>query len=256
MKLSKDFINEVKERVIDKIKAFGSGNNQTLLTKILSLFPHIEALEQELTETNQTNLQRLEEVKGLQRNVESLTTFSNQKVSDVRRLNESTSNAWAAYSAELQARMLLELQLERAMLDHQPVVLPKEVAEAIKFLTDCDFSEYGIILDSHAPTKCRMQSPAIRESLHIIREFTYLNSHEDAEGDSGADLLLKALVNGYTVEPEQTPEEKVLGYFETITPKDWKFSGDGNYPVYIARDAIRTTCYFLGKEIEGITSKQ
>lgn len=49
MKLSKDFINELKGRVKNKIIEFGSHRETTLLSKIMQLFGHIEALEQELS---------------------------------------------------------------------------------------------------------------------------------------------------------------------------------------------------------------
>lgn len=183
------------------------------------------------------------DVKDLRQKVKDLNVGIYRKHESLLKSLGEVSRLNALYQAEKESRIYHEAALERAMLDHQPVVLLKRQIDAINFFKNppkgiyTNWSNYSII---DCVLNKGKYSDCYEPPLSALREIEF-------------DLLLQALVNDYTV--EETVEDKVLNYFETVTPKDWKFSGDGNDPVYIARDAIRTTCSMLGKEIEGITSK-
>lgn len=58
------------------------------------------------------------------------------------------------------------------------------------------------------------------------------------------DLLMSALVNGYTV--EQTPEEKVHEYYDSLNEQDGFESAE--------QDGILTTLDLLGIKIEGVNA--
>jgi hypothetical protein len=152
--------------------------------------------ELRVIELEQTNLQRLEEVKGLQHKVESLMEFSNKKVEQIRQLNGEVSRAWTAHNTEVEARIHFEAALERAMLDHQPVVLPKEVISAIKYYEGQGFSPA-----SFARLFFKHQEKDDNEYTVTLKNYT---KGKNGEGDK----LFKSLVNGYTV--EETAEDAVV----------------------------------------------
>jgi hypothetical protein len=149
------------------------------------------------TQLTQENLQRLEEVQGLQRQVKSLTELTNKKIEQIRQLNVEVSSAWTAHNAEVESRIYLESALERAMLDHQSVVLPKDVAEAIEYFKKDNFTPA-----SFARLFFTYISEGDRKETIILERYV-------KEIENG-DLLLKALVNGYTVEPENIVLSKEL----------------------------------------------
>lgn len=64
-------------------------------------------------------------------------------------------------------------------------------------------------------------------------------------------LWYTALVNGY--EEEESPEEKVLSYFNNLTPEGWKFNGNFNDSIYQRRTDIQTICNILGHDIKGLS---
>jgi hypothetical protein len=199
--------------------------------------------ELRVIELEQTNLMLLEGEKVLNRNINSLVDEARLKSFKHKLLDEELGETLnRLQKAEVERDSALAT-LERAMLDHQPVVLPKKQVDAIDFFKN---PPKGIYTNwsNGSIVSC------------VLYKGKYINDYElplSALREIDFDILLKALVNGYTV--EETAEDKVLNYFKTVTPKDWKYTGDAHDPVYIARDAIRTTCIILGKEIEGINSK-
>ncbi|MFC5528428.1 hypothetical protein [Cohnella yongneupensis] len=127
-----------------------------------------------------------------------------------------------------------ELREER---EGKKVPIPRTVAEALQKVISNPFHDKAEeVVRIHARSSCDWS-----------REVNALH-------DVSLDTVIRALYYGYTI--EETPEEKVLDYFNSITPAGWKFSGDANDPVYIERNAIRTTCSILGKEIAGLNAGQ
>ncbi|GED14031.1 hypothetical protein [Aneurinibacillus migulanus] len=116
------------------------------------------------------------------------------------------------------------------------VKLPKEVAEAIKTLKNAEITTFEIIC-SLAHERWG-HSKHVSEAHKTLRKFSFGNS-----GRNG-DVLLKALVNDYELEP--TPEEKVLSEYKARQP----YSNYGN----AYRQGVRDTLNAYGIKIEGVNA--
>jgi len=192
------------------------------------------------------------------------------------RINKNDICPFPLYQELLQRREeVAELMREREQLrrelaevrEAKKVMLPREVAEAVENLRNCDFSDYGIIIESHVISSIMKWPLGIAKSLKTIRKFTYQNTGEDAVGDSGADLLLKALVNGYTIEEPQTFQtNRKLDHSEIRAIRRW-YEGallrekDGTDPDGFAKEAIEEVALYLGgaellKDISGFCKTQ
>ena len=163
------------------------------------VFAHIEAIEQELTEAKQETLQKREEVRILMQDRSTLYENNLMLKENVSATNIGIAKKHAeliksygeihkikvAYEAEKEARVLLEATLERAMLDHQPVVLSPKQVIALECLRSDNFDNYTIIrfLTTHAFSQ--EQAPHFNELC-----------------DMDMNVLISALVNGYTVDLE------------------------------------------------------
>lgn len=173
---------------------------------------HIEVLDQELIRSNQSNLMHQEnervlmghrsdlheKVGKLGKQVESLTTYSNRKVERIQRMSGDLCKAWAACNAERESRMLLEATLERAMLDHQPVVLPKDVVEAV-----IHYQKELFTADSFARMFFKHIECGDNEHTKTLKNYVI-------GSNVNGNKLLRALVNGYTVEVIEDPTVKEL----------------------------------------------
>lgn len=155
-------------------------------------------------------LQRREEVKELMKRVgvaeaeEKLAVKNADRLQhDVFQLQKERKNL-CRMANQREDELLKELAEAR---EGKKVPLPREVAEAIGNLRDRDFSDYGIIIESHVISSTTKWPPGTASRLETIRKFTYQNTGEHAVGESGADILLKALVNGCTI--EQTLAERL-----------------------------------------------
>lgn len=143
--------------------------------------------EQQYIELKQENIQRLEEVKELQRKLESAAIYGNK----VNRLGLLARNDLIV--AEQRVRELeldngaLLASLEQAMLDHQPVVLPKRQVIALDHLREGGNSNYNIVTDL---ATCSWNKDQARHFNEIF--------------DMDRNVLVTALVNGYNVEESVT----------------------------------------------------
>lgn len=177
--------------------------------------------EQQYTELKQENLMRLEEVKGLQAELDKVKkselmhreneqVLMNQrsglyeknlkmdldikaahlgirnKHAELLKSYQEVSKLKTAYEAEKEARVLLEATLERALLNQQ-VVLPKEVAEELQHLRNEGETDYRIISD----IKWRLDHYA---SNSISPMTKWADQHNSP--------FLRALADGYTVKLE------------------------------------------------------
>jgi len=106
-------------------------------------------------------------------------------------------------AALTEERSLLLQQIERTIEEQpKPVALPLKVAEAINNCRAVGMSGIVILTNmEHIGQLFRDYGPQVRESLSVIREFTQ-------QVIGGGQVLLEALVNGYTV--EQPAEVKLI----------------------------------------------
>jgi len=133
------------------------------------------------------------------------------------------------------------------------VPVPREVAGAIDRLRQADISDFAIIaLSDKTTTLVRDYPKEILEDLRLVRSFTFNNTQPDAIGETGADILLKALVNGYTVEVPQTFEtSRKLTADEIREVRRW-YQGslrrieDKTDPDEFAKEAIEEVALYLG----------
>jgi hypothetical protein len=245
MKLSKDYLNEMKTCIASLIHSMVRINGKVSLQQYVdNLYGHIEVLEQELesasdwikavsstsagvlyyenTQLKQSNLMHVEDVKELQRKLESATDYgvavnelgglarnemiffehkfkvANRQIGSLTALTEYQFNnirdvkqRLAEMNGEygkLQAdRNYLFASLEKAMLDHQPVVLPKEVAEELQNWYNKGYSHFEII--------------ALIRSNHCTNNPRHLdNSPMSRWADRHQNPFMRALADGYTVE--------------------------------------------------------
>ena len=119
----------------------------------------------------------------------------------------------------------------------EKVILPRDVAEAIEGLLRLGKDKCWIINAANGE--------GVGTYASKIREFA-------SEDTGNFDILLSALVNGYTV--EQTPEEMVWEYFESEM-KSLLHHGkyDGAY-YHGSTSAIKFTLDLLGIKIEGVNA--
>ncbi|MNW41739.1 hypothetical protein D3C74_188880 [compost metagenome] len=97
-----------------------------------------------------------------------------------------------------------ELNASREMVE-----LPRDVAEAIEFLRQRKFSDFGIIaLSDQIPMLDRVYSAKIIEHLKNIHSYPLMHK------------IVRALVNGYTI--EQTPEERLQAKVEGMISSWYK----------------------------------
>lgn len=131
--------------------------------------------------------------------------YSAEEYKQLQELNEA-----ALEQNKILKRQIDELQNEKRRLQQEvddamnvhKVELPREVAEAIEDLRNADLSGFGIMhfIDHISEVKNhRWHGP-----LRVLRKFTFLDTNQYT---AGCELLMNALVNGYTI--EQTPSEKL-----------------------------------------------
>ncbi|GIO57968.1 DUF1642 domain-containing protein [Paenibacillus cineris] len=101
-------------------------------------------------------------------------------------------------------KLRLQQEVDRAR-DKQKVELPREVAEAIEQLKNADLSSFGIMhfIDHISEVKNHQW----HQPLRVLRKFTFLDTNQYT---GGCELLMNALVNGYTVEPTARDKVKQL----------------------------------------------
>lgn len=174
--------------------------------------------EQRVIELEQENLQKREEVRILMRDraalnddVIALTQSNNAYINENAILDQTNSKLCKRLvdlevgTKELELENGLPLaSLERGMLDHQPVVLPKEVAEAI---TTCRRVMSGIQIVTSLDNinqLFRDYDNSILQALEVIKHFAQ-------QVVSGGQDLMSGLVNGYTVEQAADPIKTVAG---------------------------------------------
>lgn len=116
------------------------------------------------------------------------------------------------------------------------VALPREVVDAIDYARNAGYDNFDILRDYHSGG-----------ANEYIRGFI-------ADDERNYDVLLSALVNGYTA--EATPEEKVREYYATIG-LEYADSDEGSYDeVYCGgqMQGITQTLALLGITIEGVNA--
>lgn len=155
-------------------------------------------------------------------------SVANQKINECNKLRRQHNKAiddLSRHAKELAAlrqerQMLLET-IEKAAGEQQLVELPREVAKAIEFLRDGGISDFGIVaLSDQTPMLGRDYSAETIEHLRKIRSYPL------------GDKILKALVNGYTI--EKTPEERLFNEIEEII-LDWHEAPRGEVSVLTQR---------------------
>ncbi|GIP25518.1 hypothetical protein J23TS9_06480 [Paenibacillus sp. J23TS9] len=102
-------------------------------------------------------------------------------------------------------KLVLLQQIERT-IDEKKVRLPWDVANALKALTDAKYSTFGIMHHGNKPEYAEDH----HDELRIIQ--TFCNTTTPDDQPSNGDLIILALVNGYTVELE--PRDKVKQLIE------------------------------------------
>lgn len=125
-------------------------------------------------------------------------------------------------------------------MNNNKVILPRDVAEAIEKLRSYGFSNWNVM--------DKAQGAICSEPDLTLHKWAFAE-----EGEGTPDVLMSALVNGYTI--EQTREEKVREYYEeSINRKD-------NAKMEYIRDracseavGILTTINILGIKIEGVNA--
>jgi undecaprenyl pyrophosphate synthase len=135
---------------------------------------------------NQELLQKREELAGLM-------AACNRICDKLTSANTAINRLAIELSTEREEKALLLQTIENESMGRKPVVLPKEVAEAIEYYKNgpFGFTKYGI-LDAILHNS-RKEDTAVRKMLKALNE------------NEPWDILLEAIVNSYTV--EQTPEE-------------------------------------------------
>ena len=114
------------------------------------------------------------------------------------------------------------------------VMLPREVAEAIEIMRAEGSSNFNILKQA--------QGAVVREVYLVLRKWAF---DEGREGTP--DLLMQALVNGYTV--ERTPEDGVRKFYLRMKLESMR-NEDYDGQLY----AVEKTLDLLGIKIEGVNA--
>lgn len=107
------------------------------------------------------------------------------------------------------------------------VELPMEVAEAIDKLRNADFSNFGIIHFIDRPKEIKHQEYI--GPFSVLRRFTFLDTEKYL---GGCELLMRALVNGYTIapDPEKDPSSALLKEVTSLVWTWWHGSPEEGKP--------------------------
>lgn len=123
-------------------------------------------------------------------------------------------------------------------MNNEKAKIPREVAEAIEKSIEDGFSNMDILYDLTSG----------------YYDFTG-KAGEWLENGGDFDVLLSALVNGYTI--EQTPEDKVREYFERLCKETQPSCGnrvEDRVRASVACQAVEFTLNTLGIKIEGVNA--
>lgn len=138
---------------------------------------------------------------------------------DLKRAYEEIYKQKRACEAEREARLLAEARLEIAESDHQPVVLPKEVAEA---LDTCKLVMSGIQIVSNLDVIGHL----FRDYPVTVIDALWKIKHFAQQVIGGGQDLMSALVNGYTVDsPEDAAISEVADMLNKWTDEDYVNKG-------------------------------
>ncbi len=121
----------------------------------------------------------------------------------------------------------------------EKVVLPKEVAEALKDFIDAGFSKWQIVnvVDEPGDYTRIIQKDGLHDQSRTLKTYM-VNGHSEE--------LLSALVNGYEV--EQSPEDKLRQRYEELGKASVHDLDDVSHIRYGIEEALD----ILGITIEGI----
>lgn len=161
----------------------------------------LNALEERNKELEGERIIHLNKINRLDEALEEARADEKRAVANADRLHDNIVNL----SGECRR---LERELEAAR-DAKKVVLPREVAEAIAVCKQYEMSEYGILCNINTiPQHFRDFPENVLNALKKIRSFTHEITRAETE-ETGTEVLLEALVNGYTVE-EPADEESTI----------------------------------------------
>lgn len=110
-------------------------------------------------------------------------------------------------------------------MNNARVTVAKEIAEAITKMRAEGLSNFSIMRQAHGAE--------VSKTYLTVKRWAF----EDGGGSS--DLLMQALVNGYTI--EKSPEDKVREYYANLSRVCDKF-------------AVKDTLDILGIKIEGVSA--
>jgi len=123
----------------------------------------------------------------------------------------------------------------------EKVKLPREVAEAIEELRSNGVSNFGILHRAYNAVESEPDLAITRWAFD--------------SGEGTPDLLMHALVNGYEIEIEKTPEERLREYYEYLLLCQKKHAHKGEYTKADARlDGFLTALELLEVKIEGVNA--
>lgn len=121
------------------------------------------------------------------------------------------------------------------------ITLPSEVIEAIEELRTLEFTNAEILM-------CAVN----RTQPHTVTTYTI---HEWASANKSHDILMQALVNGYTV--VKTPKELVRDYYDRCEESRRHYFSAGNREAsqfYAGQEiGVSITLDILGIKLEGVS---
>lgn len=143
---------------------------------------------------------------------------SNRKYQD--RYAENEQRLEEAIDAVQQAdRAYQQMEIERdALLQEREAlkpVIPQEVATAIETLVACSYSPVGILLFAGSPEV----DPLLKSEFQIIKG--WCNKLTAAAERRNWDVLMLAMVHGYTVEQPKPIEEPILAAYRIFAADDY-----------------------------------
>ncbi|WP_135553291.1 hypothetical protein [Paenibacillus cymbidii] len=204
-----------------------------------SLFGLLYYSEEEYDAVHKELLQRREEVEKMtvykeRMEASVLGQTQNRLLRAVELLTE-----WKGKNAKLEEEKQQLLQtIERATEDHKPVVLPREVAAAIETCRNAYLSAISIVTSmEHVSSLFRDYSTPVLDALTVIKDYAQ-------KVIGGGENLLRALVNGYTVEPteEELQRDAIRKWYQGAL----KRIKDGTDPDEFAKEAIEEVALYLG----------
>lgn len=125
----------------------------------------------------------------------------------------------------------------------EQVILPRDVAEAVENLRSEGMTNWDIVNRAHG-------------ALSTFPDVTIRMWAFDDDGGGDPDLLMEALVDGYTI--QQSLEQKMCEYYKGLLNKAEKLRERGRYEAarlhYAERKGVERTLSILDRRIDGINT--